>query len=360
MSRFYKRIRKRAGLSPGTLLPPEERKVTKVRLSLFDYDERRFEEKELQTVEEAFPFKEKPTVTWLNIEGLHELDILEKIGRNFNIHLLVLEDIASAGQRPKVENHDDYLYIVLRMLDYDQERKTIQGEQLSIILGSNFVILFQEREGDIFNVIRERLRNNESRIRKSPADYLAYRLLDTVVDYYFVILEKLGEDIEEVEEQVMGDPSEDILHDIHRLKRELIYLRKSVWPLREVINGLIREDTRLIQDTTDVFFKDVYDHTIQVIDTVESFRDMVSGTMDVYLSSVSNKMNEVMKILTIMASIFIPLTFIAGIYGMNFNPEVSPWNMPELNWSLGYPFTLSLMLVMAFGLIFYFKKKKWL
>lgn len=355
MSRFFKQVsRRKAGLSPGTLVPAEERKVEQVRMRLFDYDSKQYVEKEIEKIENAFPLIDKPPVSWLNVDGLHDVQILEKIGAHFDIHPLVLEDILNRGQRPKIENYEKHLFIVIKMLRYNEEEKTIQGEQVSIILGRNYVISFQETVGDIFDVIRERIRNNDSRVRKKGADYLCYRLLDTLVDHYFVILEKLGEAIEDLEDELLQDPSKETVQEIHRLKREMLYLRKSVWPLREVLSALAREDSKLIEKSTEVFLRDVYDHTIQVIDTVENFRDILAGMLDIYLSSVSNRMNEVMKVLTIMATIFIPLTFIAGIYGMNFE------FMPELKWHLGYFAIWGVMLLIAISMLIYFKRKNWL
>lgn len=320
----------------------------------------RYEEKELQAIEEAFAYKDAPAVSWINIDGIHRVDILEKIGVLFNIHPLVLEDILNTRQRPKVEDYADYIFLVLKMLFYDEKRGTLEGEQISIILGSHFVISFQEKAGDIFNPIRERIRNNESRTRKSGADYLMYRLLDTIVDHYFAILEKFGERIEDLEEELMEEPKKATLAEVHRLKRELILLRKAIWPLREVISGLRRAESTLIKDSTELFLRDVYDHTIQVIDTVEGFKDTVAGMLDIYLSNQSNKMNGVMKVMTIIATIFIPLTFIAGIYGMNFDPQASPLNMPELHWYFGYPTAILLMVIVGVVMIAYFKRKKWL
>jgi magnesium transporter len=240
------------------------------------------------------------------------------------------------------------------MLDYDREESKIKVEQVSLILGENFVISFQETEGDIFNPIRERVRNNKGRVRKMGADYLAYVLIDAVVDNYFLILEALGEQIESMEEELVANPTPETLQTIHNLKREMIFLRKSVWPLRELISGLERGESALIRESTGIYLRDVYDHTIQVIDTVETFRDMLSGMLDIYLSSVSNRMNEVMKVLTIIATIFIPLTFLAGIYGMNFE------FMPELRWHWSYPLVWCVMIVIGVAMIFYFKRKKWL
>jgi len=270
------------------------------------------------------------------------------------LHPLILEDIVNTEQRPKMEDFEQYIFVVLKMLQYNEKEDEIIAEQVSLILGSNFVISFQETEGDIFDPIRDRIRNSKGRIRKMGADYLAYALLDAVVDNYFTILEKIGEKIETVEEELVANPIPETLQIIHTMKREMIFLRKSVWPLREVVGGLQRAESALIQESTGIYLRDVYDHTIQVIDTIETFRDMISGMLDIYMSSVSNKMNEVMKVLTIFAAIFIPLTFIAGIYGMNFQ------YMPELEWQLGYFAVLLIMLLVAVSLLVYFRKKKWL
>ena len=358
--RLYKRGVKKAGVPPGTLIHVGEKKSEQVRISLFDYNRDSYLEKELATIEEAFPYKDKPTVTWINIDGIHQVNILENIGQHFGIHPLVLEDILNTAQRPKVEDYGDYIFIVLKMLYYNESSRTTEGEQISIVLGPSYVLSFQEKTGDIFNLIRERIKNSESGMRKNGPDYLVYRLLDTIVDHYFFILEKMGERIEDLEEELMENPAKETLEALHHLKREMIFLRKSIWPLREVISKLEREESPLIKDATEIFLRDVYDHTIQVIDTVENFRDMVAGMLDIYLSSLSNKMNEVMKVLTIIATIFIPLTFIAGIYGMNFNTERSPWNMPELGWYFGYPVAIAMMAIVGIAMVIYFKRKKWL
>jgi len=347
-------IKEKVGLPPGTLVHIGERKTEKVKITVIDYDSKNFQEKEVHKIEECFPFKDKPTVTWINIDGLQEVGVVEKIGTHFGVHSLILEDILHTGQRPKAEDLGDYLFIVLKMIYHDENEDEIMGEQVSLILGQNYVISFQEREGDIFNPIRERIRNGKGRIRKAGADYLAYALIDAIVDHYFVILEKLGEKIESLEEELVTNPIPETLQMIHTLKRNLIFLRKSVWPLREVISGLERGESPLITEPTGIYLRDVYDHTIQVIDTIETFRDMVSGMLDIYLSSLSNRMNEVMKVLTIIATIFIPLTFIVGIYGMNFK------FMPELEWHWGYPTALIIMLLLVGFMLLYFRRKKWL
>lgn len=344
----------KTGLPPGSLIHIGEKKAERVRIRILDYDENQFEEKEAKSIEECFPFKDKPTTTWINIDGLHQVDIIEKIGNKFDFHPLLLEDILNTEQRPKIEDFETHIYIVLKMLYYDEKIKEITSEQISIIFGHNFVISFQEKEGDIFDPIRERIRTGKGRTRKMGADYLSYSLVDSIVDSYFSILEKLGENIEDVEETMITDPKPETLHGIHSLKRKMISLRKSVWPLRDVLSALERSESPLIQEPTRIYLKDVYDHTIQVIDTVETYRDVLSGMLDVYLSSISNKMNEIMKVLTIIATIFIPLTFIAGVYGMNFE------FMPELRWRLGYPAIWVVMISVGISMLVYFRKKKWI
>jgi magnesium transporter len=352
-----KGIRKRstkAGLPPGTLVHVGEKRAEAVRITLIDYDEQGFQEKEVSTVEECFPFKATPTVTWINIDGLHQVDIIEKLGKQFELHPLILEDVLHTEQRPKYEDFDKYIFIVLRMLRYNEQIQVVESEQVSLILGTNFVISFQERIGDVFDHIRDRLRNAKGRIRKMGPDYLCYTLMDAIVDNYFAVLEIFGERIESMEEELVTNPIERTLQQIHTIKREMLFLRKSVWPLREVISVLQRSESSLISESTGIYLRDVYDHTIQVIDTVESYRDMVSGMLDIYLSSISNKMNAVMKVLTIIATIFIPLTFVAGIYGMNFE------NMPELKWRWGYGAVWLVMIVVAAIMMVFFRKKKWL
>ncbi|MDW7725588.1 MAG: magnesium/cobalt transporter CorA [Candidatus Methanoperedens sp.] len=353
MSRLFRKS-KTVGLPPGTVVYTGDKKAEKIKITLIDYDEKQFQEREIINIEECFPFKDEPSVTWINIDGIHETGIIEKIGKHFQVHPLLMEDVVSTGQRPKLEDFESYLFIVLKMLYFNQDGKTIEAEQLSLILGDNFLISFQEREGDIFNPVRELLRKAKGRIRKSGADYLAYTLIDTVVDNYFIILEKLGENLEDIEDELVTEPAAETLMDIHNMKREMIFLRKSVWPLREVISSLERGQSAVIKEPTLIYLKDVYDHTIQVMDTIETFRDMVSGMLDIYLSSISNKMNEVMKVLTIIATIFIPLTFIAGLYGMNFE------YMPELSWKWGYFAIWIVMIVIGASMMLYFRRKRWL
>jgi magnesium transporter len=351
---IMRRAKQKVGLVPGTLVHVGERKIEKVRIRIIDYDETQLEEKEVEKVEECFPFKDKPTITWINIDGLHDLEVIEKIGKQFGLHPLVLEDIVNTGQRPKLEDFENHIFVVLKMLYYDQEKGELEAEQISLIFGQNFVISFQERVGDIFEPLRERIRKGKGRVRKAGSDYLAYALMDSIVDNYFVILEQLGEKIEDAEQELAVNPTVETLQTIRTFKKEMIFLRKSIWPLREVVNSLERGESSLIDESTLIYLRDVYDHTIQIIDTVESYRDMLSGMLDVYLSSISNRMNEVMKVLTIFAAIFIPLTFVAGVYGMNFS------FMPELGWRWGYFAALLVMAIVAVILIVYFKRKRWL
>jgi magnesium transporter len=345
---------KTAGLPPGTVVYVGKQKTEKNRIRTIFYDETNFEEEENKKIEETYSVTKKQGITWINVDGLQKVDVIEKIGKHLNLHPLTLEDIANTEQRPKMEDFEHYIYIVLRMLRYDNQGKEILSEQVSLILGQNLVLSFQETEGDVFDSIRERLRSDKGRIRKLGADYLVYALIDAVVDNYFAVLEKMGDEIEDIEDEVIAKPEPSTAQAVHNLKRQSISLRKYVWPLREVISSLERCESGLISKTTSVYLRDVYDHTIQVIDSIETFRDTLSGILDIYLSSVSNRMNEVMKVLTVIATIFIPLTFVAGIYGMNFE------FMPELKSALGYPLILSAMATIAVAMLVYFKKKKWI
>ena len=354
MRSIVKRMSRTRGLPPGTLVHVGEKRTEKVCITVIDYDEKDVTEKEIATIDECFPFKDTPTITWINIDGLHDTSVIEKIGAQYDLHPLVLEDILNTGQRPKFEDFDNYVFLVLKMFYRNETQEETVVEQVSVILGKNFVISFQEKPGDVFDSVRERIRKNKGRIRKAGADYLAYALLDAIVDSYYVILERVGDKVENLEDQVVSEPTPEALHTIHELKREMIFLRKSVWPLREVISNMSKAESTVVKKATGIYLRDVYDHTVQVIDTVETFRDMLSGLHDTYLSSISNRMNEIMKVLTIFASIFIPLTFIAGIYGMNFS------YMPELGWRWGYFAVWGVMLGAGISMLVYFRKKKWL
>ena len=354
MLKYRKKRLGKIGLPPGTPVYVGDREDEAVKIIVLDYDESQFQEKDIEDIEECFPFKDTPTVTWINVNGIHRVEIIEKIGKQFGLHPLIQEDIVHSEQRPKMEESEDQIYTVLKMFTYNEDKKRAESEQISLILGPKYVISFQEKEGDIFDSIRERIRNKKGRIRKMRADYLAYSLLDTIVDHYFVVLEKFGDRVEELEDELVSHPHPEDLQEIHRLKREMIFLRKSVWPLREVISGLERLESSLIEDSTKIYLRDVYDHTIQIIDIVETYRDMLSGMHDTYLSSISNRMNEIMKVLTIIATIFIPLTFIAGVYGMNFQ------FMPELGWKWGYFAVWGVFVSVVLLMVVFFRKRKWL
>jgi len=350
----HKRSRK-SGLPPGTPVHIGERKTGAPRVSLMHYDGEQLVEEEVTDVSACRTWLSRPGVTWINIEGVHQIDLLEQFGTVFGLHPLVLEDIANTGQRPKVEDYGGYLYIVMRMLSLQAARQEVVGEQISLIVGPNFVISFQEGiAGDAFNPIRERLRTSKGRLRREGADYLVYSLIDAIVDGYFVLLEKLGEQIEVLDERMLANRAGDVARTIHLLKREMIWLRKAVWPLREMINTLQRAETPLIRASTGVYLKDVYDHTIEVIDTVETYRDVLSGMLENHLSLLTTRLNEIMKVLTVISTIFIPLTFITGIYGMNFR------FMPELEWRWGYPLALLGMAGIGVAMYFYYRRKKWL
>ena len=344
----------KSGLSPGSLVHVGEKMVEKVRITVIDYDADNIFEKEVETVEECFRFRETSTVTWINIDGVHDAGIVEKLGTYFGLHPLILEDIMNTSQRPKTEDLGDSLYVVLKMIEYGADCPDVITEQMSLVFGKNFVLTFQERPGDTFDPVRERIRKGKGRIRKMGPDYLAYALIDSVVDDYFIVLERMGEQIELLEDELVADPKKTTLNEIHALKRQMIFLRKSAWPMRELISRLERAESPLIQKTTGIFLRDVYDHTIQIIDNIETFRDMLSGMLDMYLSSVSNRMNEVMKVLTIIGTIFIPLTFLVGVYGMNFK------FMPELDWRGGYFLVWGVMIAVVVFLVAYFRRKKWL
>lgn len=323
------------------------------KITIIDYSAERLEEKEVQNVEESFAFRDTATVTWINIDG-HDEAVIRKIDEHFGIHPLVVEDIMDTSQRPKVEDYEDYVFFVLRMIYFEGDRENLCSEQVSLLLGKNFVISFQEdRAGDVFDGVRERLRGAKGRIRRMGADYLAYALMDAIVDYYFVILERLGERMDRLEAETTAEIRPSIPAQIHRFKKDMIFLRRQIWPLREVIGNLRRSEPKLIPPTTRIYLGDLYDNTIQVNETIEALRESAAGMHDVYLSLISNKMSEVMKILTVFTALFIPLTFLAGIYGMNFE------FMPELRWRYGYFILLGVMVLISVGMIAFFKRKRW-
>ncbi len=345
---------KQIGLPPGTLVYTGDKEKEPVKIKVFEYDEANFYEQEFQSIEKIFEFKNSQKNVWINIDGVHDIAMMEKIQNHFGIHPLAMEDILHTSQRPKVEEFDDYIFLVLRMFFYNNELRELKNEQVSFILTENYLISFLEDAGDVFDPVRDRIRKEGTKIRKNRVDFLAYSLIDAVVDSYFHILEQIGEEVEEVEDRLVLDTQKEDIQLVHRMRRNMILLRKSVWPLREVISALQRNEHNVIRSSTQIYLRDVYDHIIQIIDTIESYRDMIVGMLDVYLSSTSNKLNEVMKVLTIISTLFIPLTFLAGVYGMNFR------RFPELEMDWMYPWGFWLItLVIILVMLLYFKRKKW-
>lgn len=339
--------------APGTVTYIGKKQEEPVKLHMIDYNETDFTEKKLESLAESLPFKESPTVTWLNYTGVHDVQSINEVGEIFQIHPLVLSDIANTTQRPKFEEYDNYLFVVIKMSYFKENTGEVYLEQVSLLLGKDYVISFQENDIDVLETLRERIRNGKGKVRRLGSDYLLYCIIDSVVDHYFSVLENIGGQIEILEQELMLNSNNELLSKIYRLKQELIYLRKSIWPMREVVTAIQRCEHDLINEGIYVYMRDVYDHTIQIVETVETFRDMTSGMLDLYLSTMSNKMNEVMKVLTIFAAIFIPLTFLSGIYGMNFE------FMPELKWRFAYPLWWMGTVFLAVGMIIYFKRKKW-
>ncbi|WP_345276059.1 magnesium/cobalt transporter CorA [Litoribaculum gwangyangense] len=345
--------KKKVGQIPGSVIYTGVKSNQKLFIEAFDYTKDHYEERELTNVEECFNFEEG-SITWININGLNHVDAIEKIGEHYELHPLVREDIVNIAQRPKIDEYDDYLFVVLKMLYYDSNEKIV-SEQVSFILGKEYVLTFQEAEGDVFDTVRDRIRQGKGRIRNMQADYLLYTLMDAVVDHYFTVIEILGDKIEDFETAIFsGKVDNDVSKNIQDLKREILKVRRAIFPLREVINRIEKNDTSLILKKTITYYRDIYDHLIQVTENIDIYREMIWSLMDMYMTTISNKMNEVMKVLTIMASIFIPLTFIAGIYGMNFE------YIPELKYKYGYFVVWGVMITLFLGMIYYFRKKKWL
>jgi magnesium transporter len=353
------------GAAPATLTPHlVDGKSVAPKITLIEYCTESLEEKEIVHIEDAFCCFENDKVSWINIDGLGDVEVLRKLGSHFNLHPLALEDVLNVGQRPKVEHYEGYLFIVAEMI-YTNKEEEVRGEQVSMFLGKNFLITVQEEgEMDAFEPVRQRIRSGRGWIRKMQCDYLAYALLDSIIDHYYPVLENVGSAIEEIENTMVDKPSRACLFSLHEYKRTLMQMRRFVWPVREVTTSLMHEETGIVRQETKVFLRDCYDHTIQIMELVESYRDVVSGLMELYLSSIGMRTNEIMRVLTVMSSIFIPLTFIAGVYGMNFAYEDSggkmPLNMPELHSPYGYVAVMGVMLLIAVGQIVFFKHKKWL
>ena len=344
----------KTGMSPGSLVYIGENKHTDVKIQIIDYNKNDVMESEVSDIKACLPFIQKDSVTWFNITGIHDTKLIASIGSQFGLHSLLLEDVLNSEQRPKIDDYGDYLFAVLRMLFAEKSTHTIVHEQVSMVVAPSYVISFQTFTDDVFDPVRNRIKQGRGRIRNKGSDYLAYALIDIIVDNYFIVLEELGDKIEALDNNVISDPQTEMLQEIQRLKREVLYIRKSTWPLREITSNLLKGESPVIQDDIRVYLKDVHDHTVQALETVEIYRDLLSAILEIYLSNLSNRMNETMKVLTIMATIFIPLTFIAGIYGMNFK------RMPELEWSWSYPLLLAIMLIIIIGMLIWFKRKKWI
>jgi len=350
-----KRRSKKAGLPPGSIVYVGDKGVSKAALTLLEYDATAVTERTLQRVEECLPSRDTPLVSWINVEGVHDTEAISLIGSHFGIHPLVLEDVVNTDKRPLCEEYDGFIFLILKMLSRDAATGELVSEQVSLVLGPSWVISFQEgREGDAFHAVRERIRSGKGKIRSSGADYLAYSLIDATVDGYFAVLEQMGEEIETIEQNLASAPTDTTLADIYRAKRHSVFLRRAVWPVREIASHMERVESALIAKGTQVYLRDVYTHAIELIDVLEAHREMVAGMLEIYLSSISNKLNKVMMVLTLVTTIFMPLSFIAGVYGMNFK------YMPELDLVYGYPAVVGVMCTIAGAMLVYFKRRGWL
>jgi magnesium transporter len=347
------KYKKKLGLSPGSVIYTGNKESQELFIESFDYDNDKFEEKVHSNIEDVFDFKNTNTKTWININGLNHIKAIQEIGNHFDLHALTLEDIVNTNHRPKIDDYTSYIFIVLKMLYYD-ENEEIVNEQVSFILSENYVLSFQEAEGDVFDPLRERIRNPKGRIRTLGTDYLLYALIDAIADHYFVVIETLSHKIEDLEDDLFkGFSQEEISNQIQNLKREILKIRRAIFPLREIINRIEKNDSIFIRSSTMPYFRDIYDHIIQVSDNIEIYREMIWGLMDMYMTSISNKMNQIMKVLTIISTIFIPLTFLAGIYGMNFD------NIPELHYKNAYFILWGIMISLFLIMLYFFKRKKW-
>ena len=344
---------KKIGLPPGSLVHVGRRKVAEALLSVIDFDSEKLEKRQGLSIEDCRQLKDSPTVSWINMDGIHNVSLVRKLGETFTIHDLALEDILNTQHSPKFEEYESNLLFILKMLRFNPDNLSIEKEQVSLVVGKNYVITFQEEPGDVFDGVRKRLEKKSGRIRSRGADYISYALIDSIVDSYFFILDAINDQMTALEEELLDNPGRDALSRIHHFRNETLVLRKMVRPLREMLGSLLREEVDMIQESTYPYLRDLYDHVLQIMETIETMRETLASLHDLYLSSVSHRMNEVMKILTVIATIFIPLTFIAGIYGMNFE------NMPELKWEWGYAGVWLVMLACFAGMMVFFKRKKW-
>ncbi|MFI3158173.1 MAG: magnesium/cobalt transporter CorA [Methylococcaceae bacterium] len=354
MSESLSYASEKSGLPPGSLVHVGEVHEHEHKITVIDYNKSTLTQCTLKNIAELLPYKTTDTVTWVIIDGLKDVSIIDAIGQHFDIHSLVLEDILNTHQRPKFEEFDDYLYIVIKALSLAADDFNVEYEQVSLLILNKFVFTFKEKPDAIFDPIITRLNNDKSHVRELGTDYLCYVIMDTIVDEYFGLQDAFDELVESVEDELLTNPSAQTLSTIQKIKRELIFLRRTVSPLRELLASIQRSESPLLNDKTKRYFGDVYDHAIRVTEAMESYRDLITGMLDIYLSSISNKMNETMKVLTVFASVFIPLTFIAGVYGMNFE------YMPELKWHWGYPALWSVFIGVTIFLLRFFKKKKWI
>ncbi|WP_042281077.1 magnesium/cobalt transporter CorA [Candidatus Protochlamydia sp. R18] len=354
MYRLLKNRIKKTGLSPGSLIPIGEKPPHEIKLSIIEYSESEFIEKENVSIEECLDHLTTPNMTWIQVFGVYDPASIASIGKRFDLHALIQEDILNTSQRPKLDIYQNQVFIVARFLKYNQQEHQIQDEQISLIFGENLLISFLEQDKDVFISVKERLRQGNVRIRKQKADYLAYALLDTIVDHYFIVLEKIDTNLDHLEEELVRSPKPGTLQSIQRAKQEIAVLKRSIWPMREVVNRFQRIEPPLVNTHTQIFLKDLYDHIIQNNDIIDGFRDVVSGMLDIYLSNINIRSNEIMKVLTIVSTIFVPLTFISSIYGMNFD------SMPELHYPFGYPLIMLFMLTLSLLMLHYFRQKKWI
>ncbi|GAB4181154.1 MAG: magnesium/cobalt transporter CorA [Terrimicrobiaceae bacterium] len=347
------------GTSPGTLAVADDAAQGPAEITLIQYDQNSFRESPVMGFDDLVAAIDPNKVNWINIDGLGDIDLLQKIASHFSIHPLALEDVLNTTQRPKVDFFDDHYFIVSEMI-YASDEKSVSIEQVSMFLGDHYLLTIQEARGyDVFNAVRQRLRSGRGNARSRCSDYLAYALIDATVDQFFPLLESVGDSIEEIEDILLEKPTRETLRRLYECKRILLMLRRAAWPQREIINTLLRDEAGLVRQSTRVFLRDCYDHSVQIIDILESFRDLAAGLMDVYLSSMGFRTNEIMRTLTVVSVLFIPLTFLAGVYGMNFDTNL-PLNMPELRWPFGYVYFWSVCLLIVISMLFFFHKKKWL
>ena len=352
--RRHPRLAAKAAPPPETVVSTGDIKVEKTRRSVITYSPDHFDEQTVDAVDDCAPLRNATSPTWLRIIGLHETDSLQKLGECLGLHPMVIEDLLDTTQRSKIEFFDDYIFIVARVFKAEKESLGVDAEQVGMVVFDNLVVTFEEGGVDVFSPVKERLRTSKGRGRQMGADYLVYSLLDAIVDAYFEIIEEIGERLEDLEESIVTDPKAEALQGVHELRTDISYIRRCVWPLREVMSSLERGETTLISEAVTVYLRDVYDHTIQLIDAIETYQEIVSNLVDIYLSGVSNRMNEIMKRLTVVATIFIPLTFLVGVYGMNLK------SMPEYNWTWAYPALWGLMVTTAVAQVAYFRKRGWL